>query len=182
MKNSVCKLLVVLTLILSGWSQPVQAAQEIKEINILSGYLGEIFSFNRKILKYSHLMQEQARPFGNPRHRARFRFEPKDEHARAIMILSRKIAARFKLVNGLLYHSELPNRLMTYRQAMEGSESMVTFAKRGIRAIKDGNYALYLASAQGIEKEVFALNELLAGYESAINANIEESDSLKEAL
>lgn len=182
MKNSVFKLLVMMLLLLSGLPGQVKAAQEIKEINILSGYLGDIFNFNRKILKYSHLMQEQARPFGNPRHRARYRFEPKDDHARAIMILSRRIASRFKMVNGMLYHSEMPNRLMTFRQALETSESMVTFAKRSIRAISDGNYALYLASAQGIEKEVFALNELIASLEGAINAVIEESDSVKESL
>lgn len=182
MKNSVFKILVVLLMMLSGISQPAPAAQEIKEINILSGYFGDIFAFNRKILKHSHLMQEQARPFGQPRHRARYRFEPKDDHARAIMILSRRMSSRFKLINGMLYHSELPNRVMTFRQSLESCESMVTFAKRGIRAIKDGNYALYLASAQGIEKEVFVLNELLASFEGAINASIEESDGLKEAL
>ena len=182
MKKFVFKLFIALALIVSVLPSAAQAAQEIKETMILSGYLGDIFTFNRQIFKYSNMMQEQAKPFGNPKHRARFRFDPKDDHARTIMILSRKIASRFKLVNGLLYHSELPNRLMSYRQSIETCESMVTFAKRSIRAIKDGNYALYLASAQGIEKEVFALNELIASLEGAINASIEEADESKESL
>ncbi len=182
MKTFFFKLFVIGLMLLAVGPTRLPAAQEIKETMILSGYLGEIFGFNRQIYKYSHLMQDQARPFGNPRHRARFRFEPKDEHARSIMILSRKIAARFKLVNGMLYHSDLPNRMMTYRQSIDTAESMTTFSKRAIRAIKDGNYALYLASAQGIEKEVFAMNELLASLEGALNANIEESDGMKESL
>jgi hypothetical protein len=59
---------------------------------------------------------------------------------------------------------------------------MVVYSKRALRAIKDNNYALYLASAQGIEAAVFEVNKLLAGIERAINAQIEESDSLKESL
>lgn len=183
MIKSVFKLFVVMLVLMPALlPQAAQASQEIKETMILSGYLGEIFQFNRQIFKHSHLMQEQARPFGQPRHRARFRFEPKDENPRTIMVLARKISARFKLVNGLLYHSDLPNRSMTHRQAMESAESMITYAKRAIRAIKDGNYALYLASGQAIEKEVLSLNELIASFEGAINANIEESDSMKESL
>jgi hypothetical protein len=179
MKKTVLLLLVIL---LGSCSLPASATQEIKETMILSGYFGDIFAFNRKILKHSYEMQQEARPFANPRHRARYRFEPKDDRARTIMILARKIGARFKLINGMLYHSDLPNRLLIYRQLLDTSNSMITFSKRAIRAIKDNNYALYLASAQGVEKEVFALNQMIASLESAINASIEESDAGKESL
>jgi hypothetical protein len=174
---------LILSFFITGFlSLKAQATQEIKETLILSGYLGDIFDFNKRILKYSHNMQDVAKPFGNPRHRARYRFEPKTDNARQVMILSRKISARFKIINGMLYHSGLPNRVLTTRQALETTEDMVVYSKRALRAIKDNNYALYLASAQGIEAAVFEVNKLLAGIERAINAQIEESDSLKESL
>ncbi len=51
-----------------------------------------------------------------------------------------------------------------------------------IRANRDNNYALYLASAQGIEKEVAIGNDLLNDLEIAINNSIAESDARKESL
>ncbi|PKL48406.1 MAG: hypothetical protein CVV42_09795 [Candidatus Riflebacteria bacterium HGW-Riflebacteria-2] len=162
--------------------QPVQAAQEIKETFMLSGFLGDNYEYMKQVLRHSQEMQHQARPFTVKRHRERFRFEPGDKHAREIMVLSRKMVSRFKLINGLLYHTEIPNREQLYSQILETVESMVTFSKRAIRANKDYNYALYLASAQGIEKEVFMINELLNSLERSINANIIETDALKENL
>lgn len=179
---------LLLTLMLTGLMgivaqpQPVQAAQEIKETFMLSGFLGDNYEYIKKILRHSHEMQNQARPFTVKRHRERYRFEPGDKHAHEIMVLSRKMSARFKLINGLLYHTEIPDRLQLYKQMLETVESMVIFSKRAIRANKDYNYALYLASAQGIEKEVFLINELLNSLERSINANIVETDSLKESL
>jgi hypothetical protein len=170
-------------IIVTGFlSTRAPAAQEIKETLILSGYLGEIYKFNKKIFKYSYNMQQEAKPFGNPRHRARFRFEPKPDDPRTIMILARKINARFKLIKGLLYHADFPDRTLTFRQTNETAENMITYSKRSLRAIKDNNYALYLASAQGIEEEAILMNELLASIEGAINASIEESDAMKESL
>lgn len=162
--------------------QPAVAVQEIKETFMLSGFLGENFDLMKKILRHSHDMQHQARPFTEKKHRERYRFEPGDKHPRTIMILARKMSARFKLINGLLYHTEIPNRLLLHKQIIDTIESMVTFSKRSIRAVRDNNYALYLASAQGIEKEVFAINELLVTLEQSINANISETDALKESL
>ncbi|MFZ5950806.1 MAG: hypothetical protein ACOYXC_08870, partial [Candidatus Rifleibacteriota bacterium] len=66
MKTSFFKLFVIGLMLLAVGPTRLPAAQEIKETMILSGYLGEIFAFNRQIYKYSHLMQDQARPFGNP--------------------------------------------------------------------------------------------------------------------
>jgi len=162
--------------------QPVQAVQEIKETFMLSGFLGENCDYMKQVLRHSQEMQHQARPFTVKRHRERFRFEPGDAHARAVMILARKMSARFKMINGLLYHTEIPNRLQLHSQILETVESIVTFSKRAIRANQDYNYALYLASAQGIEKEVFMINELITSLERSINANIVETDALKESL
>ncbi|EKD81487.1 MAG: hypothetical protein ACD_39C01785G0002 [uncultured bacterium] len=162
--------------------QPAQAVQEIKETFMLSGFLGDNYDYIKKILRHSQEMQHEARPFTVKRHRERYRFEPGDKHPREIMILARKMSARFKLINGVLYHTEIPNRLQLFNQMLETVESMVTFSKRAIRANKDYNYALYLASAQGIEKEIFMINELLNSLERSINANIVETDALKESL
>ncbi|MBU1107426.1 MAG: hypothetical protein KKB51_12205 [Candidatus Riflebacteria bacterium] len=186
MKSTAKKLL--LSVMLAGLigmvaqPQPVQAIQEIKETFMLSGFLGENYAYMKQVLRHSHEMQNQARPFTVKRHRERFRFEPGDSHARAIMILARKMSARFKMINGVLYHTEIPNRLQLHSQILETVESMVTFSKRAVRANHDYNYALYLASAQGIEKEVFMINELLNSLEHSINANIVETDAIKEAL
>lgn len=186
MRNTAERLLltIMLVAILGAFAQPrpVQAAQEIKETFMLSGFLGDNHEYMKMILRHSHEMQHQARPFTVKRHRERFRFEPGDKHPREIMVLARKMVSRFKLINGVLYHTEIPNREQLYSQMLETVESMVTFSKRAIRANKDYNYALYLASAQGIEKELFMLNELLNSLERSINANIIETDALKENL
>lgn len=186
MRSTADKLLLVVLLTgLVGlfWpSQPLPAAQEIKETQMLSGYLGENYAYMKQILKHSQEMQHQARPFTVKRHRERYRFEPGDQHPRQVMVLARKMSARFKLINGILYHTEIPNRLQLYKQMLETVESMVVFSKRAIRANRDYNYALYLASAQGIEKEVFMINELINSLERSINADIIESDARKEAL
>lgn len=162
--------------------QPVPATQEIKETFILSGYLGDNFDYIKKILRHAQEMQHQARPFTVKRHRERYRFEPSDEHSREIMTLARRLGARFKLINGLLYHANIPNKQLLYKQTIESVEGISTYGKRSIRAIRDNNYALYLASAQAIEKEVFVLNELLNSLELSINDNIAELDSKKESL
>ncbi|MGM0599569.1 MAG: hypothetical protein ACQETH_07085 [Candidatus Rifleibacteriota bacterium] len=180
MKNTALKVLLILMLSIAA--MPASAYQGVKETMILSGYLGDAYSFNKKILKHSYEMQEQADPFTNRRHRARYRFEPSDTHARSIMVLGRKIISRLKLIRGTLYHSEVPNKTLVFRQLMDTADSMITFSKRAIRAIYDNNYALYLASAQGIEKEVFAFNELLASLESAINSSISEENAMHDTL
>ncbi len=184
MKKSVKKLMLALILLCGIWSpyQPAHALQEIKETNMLSGFLGDNFKYIKQILRFSQEMQHQARPFTVKRHRERFRFEPSDKHPREIMVLARKMIARFKMINGLIYHADIPNKQLLFQQTLDTIDSMVVFSKRSIRAIKDNNYALYLASAQGIEKEVFAVNELLNTLELSINANVEETDALKESL
>lgn len=184
MKKKTNKLLLAFIL-LCGILSPLQNAyglQEIKETNMLSGFLGDNFTYIKQILRYAQEMQHQARPFTVRRHRERFRFEPSDKYPREIMILSRKMIARFKMINGLIYHADIPNKNLLFQQTADTIDSIVVFSKRSIRAVKDNNYALYLASAQGIEKEVFAVNELLNTLERSINANIEETDALRESL
>ena len=103
-------------------------------------------------------------------------FEPGDSYARTVMTKSRELASRFKLVNGIIYHSDVPNKNLIYKETIEALDSIAVYAKRAIRANKDNNYALYLASAQGIEKEATALNKLLDELEAGINECILESD------
>lgn len=181
MKKILCTILIGFISI-GFCSSKASAAQEIKETLILSGYLADIYTFNKQIFKYAYNMQQDARPFRHPRHRARYRFEPSADEAKAIMVLARKISARFKLVSGLLYHADFPDRVLTFRQTQESADSMVVYSKRALRAIKDNNYALYLASSQGIEEETRRMNELLASIEGTINATIEETDSMQESL
>ena len=162
--------------------QPAHAYQEIKETLTISRFLDDNFEGLKAIYRFANEMKKQALPFNSKKHRDRYRFEPGDSYARSIMSKSRELASRFKLVNGILYHSSIPNRNLIYKDTMEALDSICVYSKRAIRANKDNNYALYLASAQGIEKEVVALNRLLDELEAGINENIDESDSRKESL
>ena len=162
--------------------QPAQAYQEIKETKTISRFLDDNFEGLKAIYRYANEMKKQALPFNSKKHRDRYRFEPGDNYARLIMAKSREIASRFKLVNGILYHSDIPNRGLIYKETIEAIDSISVYSKRAIRANKDNNYALYLASAQGIEKEIVALNKLLDELEAGINESIVESDSRKESL
>ena len=162
--------------------QPAHAYQEIKETLTISRYLDDNFEGIKSIYRYANEMKKQALPFNSKKHRDRYRFEPGDKFARLIMSKSREIASRFKLVNGILYHSDVPNRALIFKESLETLDSIAVYSKRAIRANKDNNYALYLASAQGIEKETAALNKLLDELEAGINESIVESDSRKESL
>ena len=177
-------LLALMAGVISTMPEPVpaHAYQEIKETRTISRFLDDNYSGIKFIHRHANEMKKQASPFNNKRHREKYRFEPGDKHARAIMSKSRELASRFKIVNGILYHSDLPNRIGIYNNAIEKINSISTYAKRAIRANKDNNYALYLTSAQGIEKISFELNELLDQLEVEINESIVEADARKEAL
>ena len=180
--NRLVKLLLIIAVIIGLAASTSQAKQEIRETKMLSRFLDENFTMIKKILRVSHEMKFQAEPFLKRRHRERYRFAPTDKYPRQILTYSRKMTARFKMINGMLYHAELPNRDLLFQQLNDSTDTLSTYGKRAIRSIKDNNYALYLASAQGVEKEVFHLNELLASLEEAINSTISESDNLKESL
>lgn len=160
----------------------VKGAQEIKELGLISKFLEENFNGIKRIHRLSHEMKGQARPFTVKRHRERYRFEPGDRIPREIMSLSRKIAANYKMIQGILHQADVANKGQIFRDMLEGSENIATFCKRAIRANKDYNYALYLASAQGVEKEIIIANDLLNDLELAINRCVSESDAKKENL
>lgn len=161
---------------------PADAQQEIQAINIISRFLGDNYEHIKTMLRLSHNMQREAQPFTKTRHRERYRFEPDDKNPREIMMTARKCAARFKMVNGMLSRSGIENRKILFEDLALNLESIDTFSKRAIRAIKDNNYALYLASAKGIEGDVYELNEMLHNLELEINSNVYEYDSMKESL
>ncbi|MBQ3644522.1 MAG: hypothetical protein II961_08000 [Candidatus Riflebacteria bacterium] len=162
--------------------QPAHAYQEIKETLTVSRFLDDNFEGIKMIYRYANEMKKHAMPFNSKKHRDRYRFEPGDGYARKIMSKSRELSSRFKLVNGILCHSNVPNRTLILKESLEALDSITVYSKRAIRANKDNNYALYLASAQGIEKETVALNKLLDELETGINECIEESDARKESL
>lgn len=162
--------------------QPAHAFQEIKETLTISRYLDDNFSDIKAIYRHASEMKKQATPFNHKRHRDRYRFEPGDSHARKILSMTRELTGRFKLVNGILYHSDIENKNVIYKETLESVDSISTYAKRAVRANKDNNYALYLASAEGIEKETRKLNGLLDELEANINESIVRSDAEKEDL
>ncbi len=181
MRLSTKLLLITVALTFLSFSSAF-AVQDIKESIMLHKFIGENYEMNKGLIRVAHEMQYEAEPFLKQRHRERYRFAPNTKYARKVMIVARKMVSRFKMVNGLLYHSELPNRELLFKQIYESTESLSTYGKRAIRAINDNNYALYLASARGVEKEVFHLNELMNSLEIAVNDVIVESDAAKEAL
>ena len=162
--------------------KPALAYQEIKETNTISRFLDDNFVGIKSIYRHACEMKKQANPFNSKKHREKYRFEPGDSHPRTIMSQSRDLVSRYKLVNGILYHSDIPNRLELFNKSIDSINTITTYAKRAIRANKDNNYALYLASAQGIEKETVELNKLLDELECSINESIVRSDAKKDDL
>lgn len=186
MRNKINRLLLM-SLIASIISvipnpQPAFATLEVKETQLISSYLEENFRSIKEIYRYANEMKKQAMPFNSKKHRDRYRFEPRDTYARTIMSKTRSMVSRYRVVNGILCISAVQNRNQIYKETMESLDSIVVYSKRAIRAVKDNNYALYLASAEGIEKEAVNLNNLLDELEENINETIDEADSLKESL
>ena len=149
-------------------TQPVLADyQEIKETRLISDYMDDNFKSIKKIYRYANEMKKQALPFNNKKHRDRYRFEPRDHYVRDILSVSRDLTNRFKVLKGILYHSSVHNRDIIFKETFETINTISVYSKRSIRAIKDNNYALYLASAEGIEKEAVTLNNLLMNWKKA---------------
>lgn len=156
--------------------------QEIKETRLISCYMEDNFKSIKSIYRYANEMKKQALPFNSQKHRERYRFQPRDAYVRNILSISRELTNRFKVLKGILYHSSVHNRDIIFKETFETIDSISVYSKRSIRAIKDNNYALYLASAEGIEKEAVALNNLFDELEESINENIDAYDSAKESL
>ncbi len=186
MRNKLNRLLLLSVMVglISTISEPkpVHAYQEIKETLTISRFLDDNFEGIKAIYKYANDMKKQAMPFNSQKHRDRYRFQPGDKNPRTILTKTREIASRYKLVRGILYDSSVMNKGEIFKESFEALDSITVYSKRAIRANKDNNYALYLASAQGIEKEAQKLNELLDELELNINDNIVESDARKESL
>lgn len=164
-------------------SSPAYASyQEIKETRLISGVLDDNFAGIKEIYRRAKEMKKQALPFNNKKHRDRYKFQPNDGQVRIILTKTRELSSKFKLVNGVLHQSSVSNKNLIIKESLESIDSISVYSKRAIRAIKDNNYALYLASAEGIIKETVALNKLLDEMEYAINENIEEYDALKDSL
>lgn len=163
-------------------ADPAPAVQEIKETMIISKTMSESLTMCKSLLKASHYMSEEARPFTNPRHQARYRFAPPDKKARSVLDMSRGLSSRFHLLMGVLCQVPMQSRDTIVKSGLASADSLSRYAKRSIRAIKDGNHALYIASAQGIAKEAFIVEKILKDLEDAINESIRESDARKEDL
>lgn len=175
-------LFLVLLLVLGVVPTQLRGTQVIKETILLSSTLKRNQNIAKKLHRISHKMCEQAAPFQKPRHRARFRFEPRDNFGREIMSSSRVLAGDFKLLLGVLGPVDMPERDHLFRRLLDLTDSLNIFGKRAIRAIRDHNYALYLASAQAVEKEVSELDQLLRHLEIAINRSIQITDKQMEDL
>lgn len=174
-------LFLVLFILMFG-IKPSYAILEVKELKLISDFMDENFSNLKTIYRLSKEMKEQARPFGRKHHRDRYRFEPGDDKPREIMTLSRKIHSRYKLISGIIGQSNVKNKTNILNELNDVNANITVFCKRAIRANKDNNYALYIASAQGIEKEVITGNKLLNDLEIVINDSIADADLAKESL
>lgn len=175
-------LFLMALLVLAAIPAKLRGTQTIKETILISSTLKQHLNVTKRLHRISHEMREQADPFQRPRHRARFRFEPRDNFGREIMSLSRTLAGDFKILLGLLGPVDMPDREALFRRLLDITESLNVFAKRSIRAIRDNNHALYLASAQAVEKETSEMDALLKQLEMAINYSIQTTDDKMEDL
>jgi len=160
----------------------VQGVQDIKEDLIISGTLRENLTRMKVMYRYASEMIQEAGPFLNPHHRARYRFSPSDRYARSLMDISRKMHLDMSLMRGLLSDAQVTNRDAILKSLLDGCDSINVFGKRALRARRDGNFALYIASAQGAQKGIKELDNSLAALEIGVNASIRDADARQEDL
>ena len=163
-------------------SLPVAAVQEVKEINLISSIMKQNVDSCNRIIRASHRMHEQAEPFLQPKYQAKYRFKPSDHPTREILTQVRAMASRFKLLGGILYHSPVESRHKILKMSDASLETLTNASKRALRAIRDGNHALYIASAQTADREAKTLYRLITDMEDAINTSIESTDQNYENL
>ena len=181
MSSTRARLLLSLAAILLA-AGTLYAVQAIKETVLITSSLRQNTNIIKRLYRISHNMRQKARPFGNPRHRVRFRFDPGTREGREVLTLSRDIRGQLALLKGILCHAPVPKKNEIIMNMYKRSESLGVFAKRSLRAVRDGNYALYLASAQAIEKETRLLDETMYRLENMINASIKSTDHAMEDL
>lgn len=163
-------------------SQTVGAAIDPKERLILGDNLVNIYRSVKQIFHCTRQMNEDARPFLRPRYAARYRFEPSQERARRILSESRLIKNRIMIDSALLSQSTIPDVNQKLRAFLQGVDRMGTFAKRALRAIKDHNHVLYLASAQGAEGVARDMFTQIHDLELALMERFEANDDAMEDL
>jgi len=168
------KFLSLVLFILSSAS--LFGVQEIKEVTLISKILRENADSCHKILKLAYFMREQAVPFSDPRYQSRFRFKPREDHAREILSITRTVRSKFKMLSGIIYHVPIKNREVLFTAVYTSLDNLTTAAKRALRAIKDGNSALYMVSAQTSDREAKNIYKLIGDLEDLINKSIEQSD------
>ena len=158
------------------------AVQAVKESMIITSILESNSASIKQIYRVAHEMKRKARPFAKQHHRDHFRFDPGSKEGRTILGLSRGIASQLSLLNGVLCHAPVPKKKEVIRDMQERCKTVGVFAKRSLRAVRDGNFALYMASAQAIEKETRLLDETVYKLENMINASIQSTDEVMEDL
>lgn len=160
----------------------LRAVQEIRETHLVHNTIKGSFDKSKRVHRLSHDMLRAAQPFTRERHRAKFRFSPDEGPSREILTISRQLAGEFKTLRGLLSQTPVDDKDYILKGLFETSGSLSVYAKRSLRAIRDGNYALYMASAQGIEKEAKLLSEYVYQIENAVNIAIDMAQESKEDL
>ena len=161
---------------------PAFAVQEVKEVHLVDQIMKQNVDACTQILKAAYKMREQALPFTHPKYQAKYRFSPSDTLPRSILSLSRSMRSRFKLLSGILYHVPVRNRTELFKSVDTSLDTLTNSSKRALRAIRDGNSALFLASANTADKEARLIYKLLGDFEDIINDSIEKSDAASENL
>ncbi len=157
-------------------------APDIKEELMIHQMLDTNLDRVKVLYRHTHEMMREADPFLRPRHQARYRFCPDEKHGRLLMSLARKMHLDIQLFKGILGQAAMANRDLLLKQWQDSTDSLATYGKRALRARRDGNFALYLASAQAAEKELQNVDVSLRDLEEAINQSIREADARMEDL
>ncbi len=173
---------LIITGVLATLACPAQAAMDARELLLLSDNLGKTFRRVQIINHISSEMELEAKPFLRAHYARCYRFQPSQNNARNVLSETRQIAERMRLVMGILYQAPIPELDKMFKRFFSSNDAMVTFAKRSLRAIKDNNHALYMASAQAMAKEARVMADVLSAFETAINDATEKANDKRENL
>ncbi|MBF0546832.1 MAG: hypothetical protein HQM08_20500 [Candidatus Riflebacteria bacterium] len=161
---------------------PAFSAQELSEINMTRDILNKNFENIKFIIGYSSRMLENAEPFSKPNYARRYKFELSDENSRAILSILRKVGYEFKTLSGVTCHTEIKELPEAFKGIFASIDTLDTGVKRSLRAIKDHNSALYIASAQTINKEAKNMIQEIGTLEKILDQAIHDSDMKHEDL
>ncbi|MBF0408947.1 MAG: hypothetical protein HQM10_16480 [Candidatus Riflebacteria bacterium] len=179
MRSSVLSAIVAIGLF---GAVPAFSAQELTEMRLTQDIMSKSLRESKSIIAHSGHMLEDARPFSSPRYAARFRFEPSDSKSRSILSVSRTMGYRLRMLSGVTCHTEIQGLPEIFKDIFENLEKIDNGSKRTLRAIRDRNSALYLASAKTINDEARKLINNLAGMETLLNGAIHITDANHEDL